>query len=57
MTETDQNGRFRFTRLLPGRYRIAAWTGEEPPPERWREIPVAAGDRIELALTVEGGER
>lgn len=62
VVQADQFGRFRFSRLPPDGYRIAAWTdktaGDLQLSETWegagdavRSFPVQAGDRIELDLT------
>ncbi len=60
--QTDQQGRFRFDDVRPGRYRIAAWDGVGEPEARtsrlWEEagpavraFPVEAGAEIEIELT------
>ena len=61
-TAADQNGRFRFERVTPGEYRVAAWhgvTANEVREEKfWRQagaavraFPVGPGAEIELDIT------
>ena len=60
--QADQNGRFSFDRVVPGEYRICAWTDIDPnlisEEASWeaagceeKVIPVAPDSEVEIDLT------
>jgi hypothetical protein len=60
--QADQNGRFHFDKIVPGDYRICAWSLPDSSPiyneETWkkagdavRSFPVEAGSEVEIDLT------
>ena len=60
--QADQNGRFSFDRVVPGEYRICAWTDIDPnliaDEASWeaagceeKVIPVAPDSEVEIDLT------
>ncbi len=66
--QTDQQGSFRFAKVRPGEYRIAAWESVGEPEARssqlWEEagpavriFPVEAGAEIEIELTAAPSQR
>jgi hypothetical protein len=60
--QADQNGRFDFDRVVPGEYRICAWSDPDTQPifddKTWaaaggavRKFSVETGSEVEIDLT------